>query len=108
MMQDRAQLRTEAVARLEVLRSLRVDRVSARRLSNISKLPMKIDILRHTMLLRAIDLADEALRASDSGSIVASCLLARALLETIGMFHWLCHRIDEACQRSSLSDVDDF
>ena len=77
-------------------------------IASISKIPFKIISLREALLFRMSELSDATLKLYLNKHFVASCILARAAMETTAILFWLHSRILKVISEQSVGDIDDW
>ncbi len=103
-----ASLMDEIRGRLELLESNLPKQVDGWTLSQLSKLPYKVQIYREALSWRMAELGRAAFEDFGKDKLAAAIVLTRAAVETSAALWYLCAKVDTAVESADVGDIDDY
>jgi hypothetical protein len=103
-----ASLMGEIRGRLGLLESNLPKQVDGWALSQLSKLPYKVQIYRETLSWRMAELGRAAFEDFEKDRLVAAISLTRTAVETSAALWYLCAKVDASVESAEVGDIDGY
>jgi len=103
-----ASLTDEIRGRLELLESNLPKQVDGWALSQLSKLPYKVQVYREALSWRMAELGRAAFEEFRKDKLAAAIVLTRAAVESSAALWYLCAKVDTAVESADVGDIGDY
>jgi hypothetical protein len=78
------------------------------KISENSKIPFKVEILKGVLLHRISELSKSAIKLIEEADNLQAIILIRAIQESVAILYWLFFEVDVVCSKNEIQDFDRF